>query len=37
MFLCVIPEEIRKKNLEFSFFVFNMQFFDIESVFAASL
>ena len=29
--------EIRKKNPEFSFSVLNMQFFDIESVFAASL
>ena len=37
MFLCVIPDEIRKKNPEFSFSVLNMQFFDIESVFPESL
>ena len=37
IFICVIPVEIRKENPEFSFSVLHMQFFDIESVFAASL
>ena len=35
--LCVIPEEIRKKNPEFSFSVLNMQSFDTKNAVGVSL
>ena len=35
IFLCVITKEIGERNSEFFFSLLNLQFFDIESVFAS--